>query len=115
LGRNTFSKAELASVWSGRAYLLWRNVENIPLPMATGSAGNGVRRLQSLLRDAGVRTISVSGSYDETTLQAVKNFQTSRRISATGEIGPITLIQLYKAVNAGSFPTFTTSGKGGGR
>jgi general secretion pathway protein A len=114
LGRNTFSKAELASVWSGRAYLLWRNAEHIPLPMTEGASGNDVIRLQILLQVAGLRTIKANGRYDETTMKAVKDFQTSRRISATGEVGPITLIQLYKAVNAGSLPSLASTAKGDG-
>lgn len=115
LGRTTFSKAEIASVWSGRAFLVWRNGENIPFPMATGAAGNGVRRLQVLLQVAGLRpsTKAASGFYDEETRQAVKYFQTSRRISATGSIGPVTLLQLYKSVRGSSFPTLSVSGKGG--
>jgi hypothetical protein len=114
LGRNTFSKAEITPLWSGQAYIPWRNREKIHLPMAQGSAGNDVIRVQILLQAAGFRSVDVNGLYDEATAKTVKEFQASRKISATGKVGPITLIQLYKAVNGASLPSLGKNGKGGG-
>jgi hypothetical protein len=114
LGRNTFSKAEIFPLWSGQAFIPWRNREKIHLPMAKGSAGNDVIRVQILLQAAGFPSVEVSGLYDEATEKTVKEFQASRKISATGKVGPITLIQLYKAVNGASIPSLGREGKRGG-
>ncbi len=114
LGRNTFNKAELSPLWSGQAYILWRNGENIHCPMALGAEGNDVIRLQILLQSAGFRSMEVNGLYDEVTVKTVKDFQASRKISVTGKVGPITLIQLYRTVNGASFPSLAKHCKGGG-
>lgn len=114
LGRNEFSKAEIAPLWSGLAYIPWRNGENIPNVMALGATGPDVIRLQVLLQAAGFNSTEVNGFYDKNTLKAVKDFQVSRRIVATGKVNPITLIQLYKAVNGSSAPSLAKHGKGGG-
>jgi general secretion pathway protein A len=114
MGRNTFSKAEITRFWSGQAFIPWRNREKIHLPMAQGAAGSDVIRVQILLQAAGFRSLEVNGLYDEATVKTVKDFQSSRKISDTGKVGPITLIQLYKAVNGASLPSLGREGKKGG-
>jgi type II secretory pathway predicted ATPase ExeA len=114
LGRNAFSKAEIIPLWSGQAYILWRNGEKIPFNMAQGATGPDVIRLQVLLQTAGFHSIVVNGFYDESTVNTIKDFQASRRIGATGKVNPITLIQLYKAVNGASAPSLAKHGNGGG-
>jgi general secretion pathway protein A len=113
LGRDAFSNAELSSLWSGNAYILWRNGEKIAFPLARGAAGASVTKLQTLLQAAGFRSIEADGFYDETTALTVKGFQASRRLSETGKVGPLTLLQLYKAAGA-SFPSLVAVRKGGG-
>lgn len=113
LGRNSFSKAEIAPLWSGQAYIPWRNGEKIPSIMAQGTAGPDVIRLQVLLQAAGFRSVEVNGLYDEKTVKIIKDFQASRKMRATGKVNPITLIQLYKAVNGASAPSLGKHGKGG--
>lgn len=116
LGRNAFSKAELSSVWSGQAHLLWRNNDNIPPTLGRGSGGKGVAKLQTLLRSAGFRSlVEVNGRYDGKTAQAVREFQASRKIATTGNVGPLTLLQLYRAAGEGPSPGLATSRNGGGR
>jgi hypothetical protein len=114
LGRNSFSKAEIAPLWSGQAYIPWRNGEKIPLTMVQGAAGHDVIRLQVLMQTAGFRSVEVNGLYDEKMTKAIKEFQASRKISATGKVNPLTLIQLYKAVSGASAPSLGKHGKGGG-
>jgi hypothetical protein len=114
LGRNIFSKSELSPLWSGQSFILWRNAENIHYPMALGAAGTDVIRVQILLQAAGFHSIEVSGLFDEATVKIVRDFQASRKISVTGKVGPITLIQLYRAVNGASFPSLAKHGEGGG-
>ncbi|HEX9078869.1 MAG TPA: peptidoglycan-binding protein [Desulfuromonadaceae bacterium] len=114
LGRSDFSRAELASLWSGRAYIPWHNGERIPANLAKGATGPDVIRLQVLLQTAGVRSVQVTGSYDENTVRGVREFQAARRIGTSGKIDPFTLIQLNKAVNGASTPSLTKPGRRGG-
>ncbi len=114
LGRNDFSKKEIVSLWSGRAYIPWRNGEKIPSNLAKGTTGSDVIRLQVLLQTAGFQSAEVNGLYDENTAKTVRDFQVSRKIRATGKVDPVTLIQLYKAVNGSSAPSLARSGRGGG-
>jgi general secretion pathway protein A len=114
LGKSALSRGELAPLWSGRAYILWRNGEKIRLPLSQGATGNDVIRVQILLQAAGAASLEVNGVYDENTAQAVKEFQRSKKISATGKLGPLTLIRLYRAVLGPSSAGPGTQPKGGG-
>jgi general secretion pathway protein A len=114
LGRNAFMKAEITPIWSGLAYIPWRNGERIPFNIGQGASGPDVIRLQVLLQSAGFNSLGVNGFYDESTVKAVRDFQASRNIGATGKVNPITLIQIYKAVNGASAPSLSKHGKGGG-
>jgi general secretion pathway protein A len=114
-GKTSLSRKELASIWSGRAYILWRNSEKISLPLTSGEKGSDVIRLQILLQAAGSEALEVNGVYDEATMKAVKDFQRSRRIKATGTLGVSTLIQLYRSVTGPQHPDGAGSADGGGR
>jgi len=114
LGRGTFSKTELASIWSGRAYILWRNTERIPLRMAREARGERVRKLQGLLLAAGCRAVRVTGVYDEPTARAIEEFQGSRGLKKTGMVSPVTLVHLYKAAQGAALPSLAEGKKVGG-
>jgi peptidoglycan hydrolase-like protein with peptidoglycan-binding domain len=105
LGRTAFPRGEFQSLWSGRAYILWRNPENIPLAFGPGARGPKVKKLQDLLQKAGFVDLKVSGFYDEATSKAIGGFQASHGVRETGVIGPLTLIHLYKAAKAPSTPS----------
>ena len=113
-GRSSFRKDEIDRLWSGRSYILWRNNEKIGLPLKKGDSGSDVIRLQILLQSAGAGSFEVNGLFDENTAQEVRAFQRSRSISASGKVGPVTLIHLYRAVNVPSSPGHERSAKGGG-
>jgi general secretion pathway protein A len=102
--RNFITYAELESFWSGRAYLLWKNFLNIPSLTVQGTKGEGVSRLQRLLKGAGVYKGPESGVFDRETIAAVKNFQTSRGITPDGRAGAQTLLLLYRAGSGYSIP-----------
>jgi general secretion pathway protein A len=114
LGKSALSRGELAPLWSGKAYILWRNGEKIRLPLSQGATGNDVIRVQILLQAAGAASLEVNGVYDENTAQAVKEFQRSKKISATGKLGPLTLIRLYREVLGPSSPGSGAQPRGGG-
>jgi len=105
LGRTVFSMSEFPPLWSGRAYILWRNPEEIPLALTRGSRGAKVKKLQGLLRTAGFRDLKVNGVYDGATVKAVKGFQSSRGVKETGNAGPFTLIHLYKVSKSPATPS----------
>jgi general secretion pathway protein A len=92
-------RALAESWWNGRAHVLWRNVEHLPRQLGPGSGGPGVRNLQSLLREAGFYQGLGSGVYDETTEEAVRDFQVSRNVTVDGIAGPITQILLYNSID----------------
>jgi general secretion pathway protein A len=114
LGRGSFSKTELGAIWPGRAYILWRNAERIPLRMASEARGERVRKLQGLLRVAGCRAVTVTGVYDGLTVKAVEEFQGSRGLKKTGMVSPVTLIHLYKAAKGAALPSLAERKKAGG-
>lgn len=64
--------------------------------LAVGMAGEEVRQLQRRLSELGYLSSSfVSGVYDTTTQQAVRQFQSANGLSADGEAGSATQSRLY--------------------
>jgi peptidoglycan hydrolase-like protein with peptidoglycan-binding domain len=61
------------------------------------AAGKQIKRLQSLLKEAGVYKGPYTGAYDGKTLSAVKKFQSSQGIKQDGIVGAHTLILLYRS------------------
>jgi general secretion pathway protein A len=115
LGRSAFSRAEIASLWSGRAHIVWQNRKNIRSPLTQGERGPSVKKVQNLLQTAGFSTLKANGIYDEATVKAVKEFQKSRNLKQTGTASPLTLIHLYKAGHDRSIPSLAEKGEGGGK
>ncbi|AJE03779.1 AAA family ATPase [Geobacter pickeringii] len=102
-GRSTVTTAELASFWSGRALLVWKNFHGIPSRMKSGSGGKGVKPLQELLRGAGFYGGTATGTYDEKTREAIRAFQQAEGLEADGRAGEKTLLLLYRRAG-GFFP-----------
>jgi general secretion pathway protein A len=113
LGRTAFAKGEFLPLWSGRAWIIWKNSENIPPTLDQGATGPAVKKLQGLLRKAGFTALRVNGVYDKATVRAIRDFQVSRGTKATGKAGPYTLMYLYKAADGAATPRLSEAGKGG--
>ncbi len=111
LGRSEIGSSELESIWSGRGYLLWRNFHSIPTLVAAGTRGDGVSKLQQLLKRAGVMPQEPTGIFDKTTIAAVRKFQSSQGVTADGRVGNQTLLLLYRV--AGQNPQPSLQGLGG--
>ena len=109
-GRSSLSSAELESIWSGRAYLPWKNFRDIP-PLEPGARGEGVARLQQLLHEVGSYQGGLTGVYDRDTAAAVRNFQAAHGITPDGRAGVQTLLFLYRTGSGFSAPRL---GKKGG-
>lgn len=59
----------------------------------------GIRRLQTLLRAVGYRSVRVNGKYDLTTRRAVRRFQKKKRLPVDGVVGDRTWAALRKVGN----------------
>jgi len=98
-GRKSFSFTELEKHWSGQGFLLWRDFLDLLPTLSTESRGEQIKRLQGLLKEAGVYYKSLTGLYDSDTLLAIKQFQLSKGIEQDGIVGGQTLMVLYHSVD----------------
>ncbi|RMF47147.1 MAG: DUF2075 domain-containing protein [Deltaproteobacteria bacterium] len=105
----SLSIGELRGLWSGRAYIPWRNFDRIVLVGRAGQAGEEVRDLQLLLRKAGFSEVKPSGVYDHQTIEAVTLFQAQTGLVQDGRVGPQTLMLLYQRAG---YPIVSLEGKG---
>jgi general secretion pathway protein A len=88
---------ELENLWSGHAYLVWKNHADIPFIGITGQRGPAIVELQRLLARVGLYDQPPSGTYDQLSIDAVTRFQADSGLIQDGRIGPQTLILLYRA------------------
>jgi general secretion pathway protein A len=107
LGRSSFTAAELESLWSGWAYLLWKNFRGITVLSKPGQKGQGVVALQQLLGLKGFYKGKPTGRYDAATIKAVESFQAAMRIGIDGRVGGLTLLLLYRDEDRSSIPRLT--------
>jgi general secretion pathway protein A len=107
IGRKSFTAAELESLWTGRAYLLWKNFEGIPVLFKPAQKGQGVVDLQKLLRLKGFYKGKPTGIYDAATIKAVRSFQAAMGIGSDGRVGGMTLFLLYRDGGRFSVPRIT--------
>lgn len=112
-GRTSLRRAELEGIWSGRAFLPWKNHLDIPPGIKAGAEGSAVTRLQELLREGGVYKGPLNGVFDGPTRDAVRSFQRSRGVEPDGSIGRQTLFLLYRT--GSTFPNPSLAPGGGGR
>ncbi|MFF3559457.1 peptidoglycan-binding protein [Streptomyces sp. NPDC002574] len=71
-----------------------------PANIVEGQTGGCVATLQALLNGQG-QHLDVDGEFGPATLAAVKSFQSSRGLSADGEVGPNTKNALYSNIGGG--------------
>jgi general secretion pathway protein A len=110
-GHTSLGSAELEKIWSGRAYLSWKNFRDIP-PLDAGMQGEEVSRLQQLLHEAGSYTGKITGRYDRETAAAIRSFQASCGIAPDGRAGTQTLLFLYHAGKGFAAPRLEKKGGG---
>ena len=101
----TISSSELEKYWSGRSYLPWKNVQNLPLVSRLGDSGESVRSLKILLQKAGFYQGELTLLFDDEMLASVKRFQAAQGIEPDGVVGGRTLLLLYRAGGVVKVPT----------
>ena len=110
-GRKFLSFGEIEKYWSGQGFLLWKDPLNLLRTTAPGAKGSQIKELQDLLREAGAYSKPVTGAYDDETLSAVKEFQSSKGIEHDGIVGGQTLMLLYGSVDRFKVPKLTVGRK----
>ncbi len=92
----------LKRLWTGHAYLFWKNYQDIPLH--PGKKGDAVAliRLQLLLAGTGHYAGEPTGLLDGRTRAALRSFQTSAGLKADGALNAQTLLLLYR--RSGLYP-----------
>ena len=110
-GRKSLSFSEIEKHWSGQGLLFWKDPLNLLTKMSLGLKGGGVEQLQALLREAGVYSMPSTGVYDDHTVSAVKQFQSSKGIDEDGIVGGQTLMFLYGSIERFGVPRLSTGRK----
>jgi general secretion pathway protein A len=106
-GRDSLSFSELERHWSGKGFLLWKDHLNLLPNLSEGTKGAHVEKLQVLLKEAGAFRKPLTGVYDNDTLLAVREFQSSKGIKQDGIAGIQTLMVLYRSVDRFGMPKLT--------
>jgi general secretion pathway protein A len=101
----------LATYWTGTAYLLWRNGNNLPDSIQPGTSSVEIRKLQTMLAKAGSYSGKPSGTFDSATQEAVRKFQKAHFITPDGVPGPRTLLNLYRACGETKGPNLSNTGR----
>lgn len=86
--------------WFGKAYLFWKDFEDVNAPLTVGSVGQHVRRLYMLLSQTPGLSSRLSAAtrwdtFSQQTQEIVAHFQKSKRLAPDGVVGPQTMITLY--------------------
>ncbi|MHC1697019.1 MAG: AAA family ATPase [Geobacteraceae bacterium] len=107
----TINSSELEKLWSGRSFLPWKNVRNLPLMSRRGDNGESVKSLRLLLAKAGYYQGPATPLFDDEMFEAVKRFQAAQGIEADGVVGGRTLLLLYRAGGAVQAPRLEVKGE----
>lgn len=110
-GCDTISIGELAAIWSGRGEIIWKNSGKIPSGLKPGATGEGVRKLQKLLTDAGLYPGEPSGRLDRATMDAIRKLQRSAGLIVDGIPGERTLLVLYRDYGGERSPRLSSAGE----
>jgi general secretion pathway protein A len=106
VGNETFfmSAAELKAIWSGTAYILWKNFFGLSGIIPRNAPEDSILTLKMLLQDVGFTDIPINTDYDSATREAVKTVQARHGIEADGAVGPLTKVILYNEVSSLEIP-----------
>ncbi|MFA7403956.1 MAG: peptidoglycan-binding domain-containing protein, partial [Pelobacteraceae bacterium] len=111
-GTSTVSKKDLSALANGTFYLVWQNVGQIPESLALNEKRYEVRSLQQLLKRASVYHGDINGSYDTSTVTAVREFQRSSSLPPVESPGRLTLAALTRFEAGRNIPLLSSNGNG---
>jgi len=86
---------EVESHWTGTAYILWQDFFNCRGDIPIDAPEESVLTLKMLLRDIGLKEITLDSRYDDATRQAVEKLQERHGIKVDGIVGEQTKIAIY--------------------
>ncbi|MBS3732450.1 MAG: AAA family ATPase [Desulfobacterales bacterium] len=86
----------VGALWTGKAYVLWENPRGINGVIGVDARALSVAELQLLLRDIGMSSVKITGTYDAATQTAVRRIQAEQGLVVDGKVGPLTKIILYR-------------------
>jgi len=102
-GRSVLTRAEIASLWSGGATILWKDFHGIAGLAQGAEKTEKVKLLQGLLQGAGCYDGPADGNMGRKTSEAIAQFQKREGLSVDGKVAGQTLILLYRRAG-GFFP-----------
>lgn len=90
-------EAELARLWTGVAYLPWKNFLSLSGTIPGSAPPDSVLALKMLLRELGHEAVPLDREYDGATRRAVEEIQARFGLPVDGVVGNLTKIALYRA------------------
>ncbi|MFC1736009.1 AAA family ATPase [Candidatus Hydrogenedentota bacterium] len=94
----------ISDLWLGRAYVFWKDYEDLGVLLTMGSTGVEVKRLQTLLKKAGYHQGDIRPIFGPSTRKSVVAFQRDHRLAQDGVVGDNTQIALYGLAKEYEFP-----------
>jgi len=101
----------LERYWTGRALVIWKNFDRLPVPFDRNSSPAQRGQLIQLLAAAGSWSPDNASPADRQLRAAVVRFQSQQGISTTGTVAAQTLMQLYRFSYPSQIPSLSTVGK----
>ena len=85
----------LAGLWSGVAWIVWKDFYHLQGVIPVSSPGEVVLSLKLYLKSLGFPVAQMNTDYDGTARAAVETIQARHGLDADGMVGPLTKIVLY--------------------
>ena len=99
-------KEQVLQNWTGRTYIFWKDFKSLPKNFARGHKSSKTRWLQASLAKLGYGEIRPrTGFFGRKTQRLVMRFQVENSLEASGRVGPLTKMFIYKRL-----PEYATPG-----
>jgi general secretion pathway protein A len=114
-GESDFSvpPASLAGLWSGVAWILWKDFYQLEGVIPVSSPAEVILSLKIYLKSMGFPIAEMTPAYDDTTRAAVETIQARHGLDADGMVGPLTKIVLYNEDRSLDIPRLMPAFQGG--
>ena len=96
-GKKFMEKEWVLARWTGRTYIFWNDFKSLPKIIDRGHRGKNVRWLQQTLKKLGYgEIIPMTNFFGRKTQRLVIRFQIQNSLEASGRVGPLTKMFIYK-------------------